>query len=260
MILLDPLARPVIGHRGNRAHSPENTIASLLEAVDLGVDAVEFDVRITLDGVAVLMHDDTLERTTNGHGPVASFRHSELAELDAGARFSGDHSNRPANWPWRGKGVRIPTLDDVFDALPTTLPLIIELKTPEAASIVQKSIAKHDAAHRVVVAGFDAPSTRNLRGAGFALGACQKEIASLIVPALLRMTVSKPPFQAMCIPSSHWQIPLPLRSLIRAMQPHHVTTHIWTVNDPLHARSLWDLGVNGIITDDPRIILDARGG
>jgi glycerophosphoryl diester phosphodiesterase len=71
MILLDPRARPVIGHRGNRAHAPENTLESLREAVALGVDAVEFDLRVSRDGTLVVIHDETLERTTNGSGPVA---------------------------------------------------------------------------------------------------------------------------------------------------------------------------------------------
>ena len=66
MILLDPHARPVIGHRGDRAHAPENTLESLRQAVALGVDAVEFDLRVTREGTLVLMHDETLDRTTNG--------------------------------------------------------------------------------------------------------------------------------------------------------------------------------------------------
>src|SRR5690242_21800762 len=72
MILLDPRARPVIGHRGNRAHAPENTLESLQQAVALGVDAVEFDLRVSRDGALVVMHDETLERTTDGSGPIAS--------------------------------------------------------------------------------------------------------------------------------------------------------------------------------------------
>ena len=70
MILLDPLARPVIGHRGNRAHAPENTLESFLEALALGADALEFDLQLSRDGQLVVFHDATLERTTDGHGAV----------------------------------------------------------------------------------------------------------------------------------------------------------------------------------------------
>ena len=88
MILLDPLARPVIGHRGNRVHAPENTIPSLLEAVALGVDALEFDLRVTKDGVLVLMHDATLDRTTDTTGPVISYTRADLRTVDAGAEVA----------------------------------------------------------------------------------------------------------------------------------------------------------------------------
>ena len=71
MILLDPLARPVIGDRGNRAHAPENTLASFQEAVALGVDALEFDLRVSRDGVLMVFHDATLERTTDAARPLA---------------------------------------------------------------------------------------------------------------------------------------------------------------------------------------------
>ena len=85
MILLDPHARPVIGHRGNRAHAPENTLESLRQAVALGVDAVEFDLRVTARRRAVVIHDETLDRTTDGSGPLALRTVTELRGLDAGA-------------------------------------------------------------------------------------------------------------------------------------------------------------------------------
>ena len=84
MILLDPDARPVIGHRGNRAHAPENTLESFREAVTLGVDAVEFDLRVSRDDALVVMHDQTLDRTTDGSGSVAMRTVAELRSLDAG--------------------------------------------------------------------------------------------------------------------------------------------------------------------------------
>src|SRR5215207_4425475 len=90
MILLDPLARPVIGHRGNRAHSPENTLQSMRDGVALRVDAVEFDLRVSRDGKLVVMHDPTLERTTNGSGRVALHTAAQLAALDAGYNFTPD--------------------------------------------------------------------------------------------------------------------------------------------------------------------------
>lgn len=256
MILLDPLARPVIGHRGNRAHAPENTIPALLEAVALGVDAVEFDLHVTADGVLVLMHDPTVDRTTDGTGVVATMPLAALRELDAGARFTTDGRTRP----WRGRGAGVPTFDDVIEALPRTLPLIIEIKTPAAATLLRDAIARHNLASRIIVAGFDPQSTRPLRGGDVALGASTGDVAALLAPSLLRQTVAAPWFQAMCIPPVYRGIPVPIASLVRATQPHGVVTHIWTVNSPAQAQRLWRRGVNGIISDDPALILAARVG
>ena len=133
MILLDPSAHPVIGHRGNRAHAPENTLESLQEAVALGVDAVEFDVQVSSDGVLLLMHDVTIDRTTSGAGAVATQTFDALRRHDAGARFTTDGGR---TFPWRDRRVVIPRFDDVVDALPRTLPMIVELKTPAASAAI----------------------------------------------------------------------------------------------------------------------------
>jgi glycerophosphoryl diester phosphodiesterase len=256
MILLDPSARPVIGHRGNRAHAPENTLPSLLEAVSLGADAVEFDLHVSKDGTLVLMHDDTVDRTTDGQGPVAQFTVAELRRFDAGARFTRNGTA----YPWRGRGAGIPTFDEVIEALPRDLPLIIELKTPAATTFLQSAITRHDLSRRIIVAGFDPESTRPLRGAGFALGASTPDVASLLLPSLLRRSIAKPWFQALCIPPVYHGIPVPIGALASATKVHGSVTHVWTVNEPAQALRLWRKGVNGIISDDPALILAARAG
>ncbi len=256
VILRDPTARPVIGHRGNRAHAPENTIPSLLEAVALGVDAVEFDLHVSRDGVLVLLHDPTLDRTTDGTGAVAQYSLADLRTFDAGARFTRDGRT----FPWRGRGAGIPTLDEVIEALPHDLPLIIELKTPAAALLLRDAVARHQLADRIIVAGFDPESTRPLRGAGFWLGASTGDVARLLLPALLRRPIERPWFQALCIPPFYNGIPVPIAALVRATKPFGNVTHVWTVNDPAQAQHLWRHGVNGIISDDPGLILAARPG
>lgn len=255
MILLDPCARPVIGHRGNRARAPENTLPSLLEAVALGVDAVEFDLRVSRDGALVLMHDETLDRTTDGSGPVALRTLRELQGLDAGARFTPDGGR---TFPWRGRGVRLSTFDEVIESLPRELPCIIELKTPAATELLRVAVRRHGIAHRVVVAGFDPAATRPLRGAGFALGACTADVAGLVLPALLRRRVAAQPFQALCIPPRWNGIPVPIAALARALRDSGTVIHVWTVNDPEYALRLWAEGVQGILSDDPASILAAR--
>lgn len=254
MILLDPQARPVIGHRGARASRPENTIPSLLEAVHMGADAVEFDVRITLDGIPVLMHDATLDRTTDSRGQLAGFTLKQLRTIDAGARFRDSSGGST----WKNRGVGIPTLDEAIETLPATLPMIIEIKTPEAAGAVRSAIRRHGAERRVIVAGFDAASTDCFASNECALGANQREIASLLLPSLLGIPVGKPRFQAMCIPPRWKGLPLPIGALKKLLGRYNIVTHVWTVNDASHARELWKHGVNGIISDDPSVILAAR--
>ncbi len=257
MILLDPLAKPVIGHRGNRAFAPENTVASLREAVALGVDAVEFDLRVSADGVLVLMHDATLDRTTNGSGAVASRGVSELRLLDAGANFTRDGGR---TFPWRGRGATIPTFDEVVESLPNETPCIIELKTPAATELTRRAIRRHGIAHRVIVAGFDAAATRPLRGAGFALGASTPDVVKLLLPSLLGRRVKHPTFEALCIPPRWHRIPVPIAALVRALRGSGAVTHVWTINEPDHAQQLWRDGVQGIISDNPQVMLLARQG
>ena len=134
MILLDPHARPVIGHRGNRVASPENTLESMREAVSVGVDGVEFDLRVSRDGRLVVMHDATLERTTNGAGRVALHTAAQLRSFDAGANFT---LNEGKSFPFRGRGVGVPLFDEIVEGLPRELPLIIELKTPVAVPLLR---------------------------------------------------------------------------------------------------------------------------
>jgi glycerophosphoryl diester phosphodiesterase len=253
-ILLDPDARPVIGHRGNRAHAPENTLESMQEAVALGVDALEFDVHVTRDGVPVVHHDPTLDRTTDATGAIAQRTVAELATVDAGYAFTRDGGR---SFPWRARGVRIPTLDAVLAAFPT-LPLIVELKTPAATSATRRVIGRQAAERRVIVAGFEAASVRPLAGGPMALGACTADLLRLLPYALLGLTGPPAPFIAACIPPTHHGLPVPIRAFARCMRRRGGVVHVWTVNNAAEARRYWSAGVQGIISDDPALILAAR--
>lgn len=255
MILLDPLARPVIGHRGNRAHAPENTLPALLEAVALGADALEFDLRLSRDGQLVVFHDPTLERTTDGRGAVAAHTAAELQRLDAGARFTADGGK---TFPWRGRGVGVPTFDQVIEALPRDLPLIIELKTATATEPLRRAVQRHGLAPRIIVAGFDPQATRPLRGAGFALGASRPDVLALLPAALLHLRHKPRHVQALCIPPQWNGLPVPIAALARTLRGSGAVIHVWTVNDAAEAHALWHAGVQGIISDDPAAMLAAR--
>jgi glycerophosphoryl diester phosphodiesterase len=253
-ILLESGARPVIGHRGNRAHAPENTIESFAQAVSLGADAIEFDVRVTADGIPVVHHDPTLTRTTDGTGEIARKTFAELRELDAGARFTQDGGK---TFPYRGKGHRIPRFDEVLDAFPST-PLLIEIKTPLAATGVRQLIEKHKAESRCLVDAMDDRAVRVFADSTIATGAARNDVARLMREVLLNRPITPFGYRALCVPLSYHGLPLPVRRFAKVAPAQNCRVHVWTINDPSVAKSLWLAGVNGIISDDPGVMLSAR--
>jgi glycerophosphoryl diester phosphodiesterase len=173
-ILLDRAARPVIGHRGAAAYAPENTLASFRRA-----DALEFDVRRAADGIPVVHHDPTLDRTTDRGGPVASLTSAELAQVDAGYQFRGE-GPEPGH-RFRGGGVNVPTLREVVLAFPVT-PLLIEIKEREVQDAVARVLVECDAVDRAVVAGNDWRALTAFAGPPFNLGASPCPAAGLSAP------------------------------------------------------------------------------
>jgi glycerophosphoryl diester phosphodiesterase len=256
VLLLDPTRRLVVGHRGNRAHAPENTLESFSQAIGLGVDALELDVQLSRDGEPVVMHDLTLERTTDGRGPVRDRTVRELERLDAGARFSPDGGR---SFPYRGRGIAVPRLEEVLALTQErALPLIVELKTVEAAGPVLALLARTKALPRVLVGSFLDAALRPFQREGVPVSGAARALARLYVPAVLGRRPASLPFQAMCVPRFHRGLPLPVAALTRVMRAVGGTSHVWTVNDPARARRLWAAGVTGIISDDPAAILRAR--
>jgi glycerophosphoryl diester phosphodiesterase len=254
-ILLDPEARLVVAHRGNSACAPENTLEALEQGVAVGADALEFDVRITRDGQVVLLHDPTVDRSTNGTGPVASLTLGEVRRLDAGFRFTPDAGR---TFPWRARGITIPTLSETLDAF-RTMPMILEIKTPEASSETRRLLARHDAAARCLVGSFNAAALAPFRGSGIAFGASRREVVQLYARTLLPGGPRQLPFDALVIPPAFRGLPLPVLRFARMARRCDVPTHVWTVDDPGIAGRYWDGGVNGIISNDPARILAAAG-
>lgn len=253
-ILLDPAARPVIGHRGNSAHAPENTIESFAQAVALGADAIEFDVRLSADGIPVVHHDPTVRRTTGGTGEIGRMTFAGLRQLDAGARFTPDHGK---TFPYRDKGHRIPSLDEVVEAFPST-PLLIEIKDPLAATGVRASLEKHKATQRALVDAFAIEALRVFAESDIAIGAASPDVARLMWEVVLGRPITPFRYRALCVPLSYRGLPVPVRKFARIAPAYECRVHVWTINDPAVARDLWAAGVNGIMSDDPATMLKLR--
>jgi glycerophosphoryl diester phosphodiesterase len=245
---------PVVGHRGNAAHAPENTMESFRQAVAVGADALELDVHLTGDGAVVVIHDPTLDRTTSGSGRVDRMTVSEVQQHDAGARFTPD---RGFTWPWRDRGITVPILADVLRAFPAT-PLLIEIKTTAASLAVRRLVEEHEAAERCVVASFDREAMGPFRGSRMAIGSSRRDTARLLPYALLRRPAPPVDFDVMCMPLRHRGLPLPVAGYARVLRARGIPVHVWTIDDPNEAVRLWRKGVCGIISNDPAAILRAR--
>lgn len=252
--LLDLAARPIIAHRGASGHAPENTLAAFQLAIEEGAEAIELDVRISADGVPVVLHDPTLDRTTDLAGPVALRPLAELRRADAGARFSADGGR---TFPWRGRGIGIPTLGEVLETFPD-LALLIEIKEPEAQHAVRQLLLGRGAAGRCLVASELAAALDAFQEPPFLVGASRPDIAGLWLRAALRLPLKPVRYRALSVPERYRGLTVATGAFVRAARRLGCPVHVWTVNDPGRARRLWATGVAGILTDFPGVIREAR--
>lgn len=247
--LLDLAARPVIGHRGAAAYAPENTLVSFRRGLELGADALEFDLRRSKDGIAVVMHDPTLDRTTDRTGPVAAYTAAELAGVDAGYRFDEQGDGR---FPFRDQGVGVPTLREVITAFPG-VPLLIEIKEPEVQEAVARDLLDLGAADRAVVAGDDWHSLGAFAAPPFHRGASRRDITAL----KFGWGAPAPACRLYAVPDRYYGLPVPTRRFTENAHRRNSTVHVWTVDSARAALALWRRGVNGIVTNCPDVIRGA---
>ncbi|MCC7053008.1 MAG: hypothetical protein IT355_07035 [Gemmatimonadaceae bacterium] len=248
-LLIHPGPPLVIGHRGARAVRPENTLPSFAHAIALGVDAVEFDVRVSGDGVAVVHHDPFTGRTCGDDLQVERVGIGALRRLDAASTFEGDFRPRHRT--------PIPLLDEVLD-LTRHLPVIIECKRVDAVPVVLAALAAHGAGDRAVVGSFQHGAMRRVRASGIASGASRRDISALLLRAAFRLAPRRLPCAAMCVPEQASGIRLPVERFARWGRAIGVPVHVWTVNSAADANRLWDAGVTGVMSDDPAVLLSAR--
>ena len=253
-ILLDATRRLIIGHRGAAAHAPENTIPSFRLAERAGADVLELDVRLTADAVPVVIHDPTLYRTTGRPLVVSAEPFARLRDADAGARFTRDGGR---TFPWRGRGVTIPSLEEVALALPT-MPLAIELKVRGAEAEVRRVLWRTGALPRSLVVSFDERAVHAFRDGTTPTGAGRREMIALLVRSLIRRLPTSVPYDAVFVPRRYWGVNIKPAPFVRAGRALGIAVHTWVENDPVVARALWRSGITGIVTDDPGAIRIAR--
>ncbi len=247
----------ILAHQGASAYAPSNTIPSFQKAVDMGADVLELDAHLTKDGAIVVAHDNTVDRLTNGTGRIRDFTLADLQKLDAGYKFTTDGG---ATYPYRGQGIHIPTLEEVFKTFPQAR-VNIEIKEGDQpiAQPLADLIHSMGMTKQVLVVSFFNDALKEFRKAApdVATGASKSEILSNVIYWKLGLGfLYHAPADAIQIPYETKEssgIDLGKASLIRAEHRHNVKVHYWTVDDPAEMKKLLSLGADGLITDKPDV-------
>ncbi|MFM1549273.1 MAG: glycerophosphodiester phosphodiesterase [Lentisphaeria bacterium] len=240
---LDPLDRPsrrvaVIGHRGAPRTAPENTLRSFRNAIDEGADGIEFDIHLTADNRLVVMHDRTVDRCTDGAGPIAEHSLDELRRLDAGGWFGSAFS-----------GERVPVFTEALEVMRERVLPLVEIKTQtdrgaaDLASIILAELDSLEMRRDVVLHSFDPTIITALHQADSALALAISSSEATVPPAW--------------IGGVHPEAPLVTAALVETAHAagHWVCT--WTVNTESTVQQLADLEVDGIMSDDPAMVITA---
>jgi glycerophosphoryl diester phosphodiesterase len=243
-----------IAHGGAAIEAPKQTLASYQRAAEAKADVLEVDVHETLDGVLVVIHDDTVDATTDGSGLVKDKTFDELRMLDAGYSFTLDGG---ASFPYRGQGLTIPSLEELFDAFPDTYWVVeIKQEDPPIIAPLIELLEKKKLDQRVIVAAFMAGVITDFR-------AQAPDILTSVSLAeglpLLSMTPEQE--KEWSSPAKFVQSPKEYVDQARVDLVHRLgmKMHPWTVNDPQEMQELLGLGVDGIITDDPATLAGLLG-
>lgn len=253
----------VFGHRGAAGVAPENTLVSFRRAHADGADVFELDVHATADGEIVVLHDPTLERTTDGAGPVSALPFAAVARLDAGHRFTPDGGR---TYPFRGRGVRVPRLAELLREFPD-VPLNIEIKQETPAIVGEVTALLRAAGTRVVLAAEHDVIMQAIRAAApeIATSLAAGEVAGFVGALQRGETPALPPGAvALQIPPRFGDIELVTAESVAVAHALGAEVHVWTINADDEMRRLLALGCDGIISDLPgtarRVVDGTRPG
>ena len=247
----------VIAHRGGAGLYPENTLFAFEQSLKLGADVIELDVRGTADGALVVMHDATVDRTTNGNGRISEMTLEEVRKLDAGYRFSPDGGQ---TFPFRAKEIRIPTLQEVFAAFPEA-KFVIEPKQ-ETPSIVKSFcglIRERKMTDKVIVGSFNQTIIDDFRNqcAEVATSGSPTEISKFLAMYKTGLSASySPAMQALQTPEYVGGLQVISKEFVEAAHKRNLEIHAWTINETADMQRLLEIGVDGIITDYPDRLLE----
>jgi glycerophosphoryl diester phosphodiesterase len=262
----------LIAHRGGSGLAPENTLEAFRNGVDVwGADMVELDVHASLDGHCVVIHDPTVNRTTDGSGAVARMTLAELRELDAGYRFTVEPAGagKPAtagdagapatatadvDYPFRGRGLGIPTIGEVLESFPG-LRLTVELKTGAAQAPLLAAIRRFNASDRIIIAALHAKHRPLFSDYEGAVSVAGEQLRLYYIRHRLGLGKRWPPRADVVQMPERWAGRRVLTPrLIAELRANDIPVHVWTVDAAADMHRLLDWGVEGIITDRPDVL------
>jgi glycerophosphoryl diester phosphodiesterase len=240
---LTQIRRPILfAHRGASALAPENTLASFKRALEDGAEAIELDVKLTSDGKVIVLHDQTVDRTTNGHGDVRTMSLADVQLLDAGSSFSPEFAGEP-----------IPTLDEVFSAVGKKLFINVEItnyatRTDALPLRVAELVRSHGLEDWVMFSSFNALNLIRLRGMlpQIPVGILAEEGSSGKWARSFAGRIVAPKMVHPYFSDVDEAFVLRQHAIDRRV-------HVWTIDDPEEMHRLFRLKVDGIFTDDPRL-------
>jgi glycerophosphoryl diester phosphodiesterase len=257
----------VIAHQGGERLYPSNTLLAMQESAALGVDVLEMDIHASSDGVLVVIHDDTVDRTTDGAGAVKEMTFAELSQLDAGYYWTGDEG---ATYPYRGQGITIPAFAEVLTTFPD-MRLNVEIKPPDPA-VAQAAcdlLRQHGASERALVGTVHDEVIAAFRAA------CPESPTSMVEseirPFWILSTLFLGQLYQSPVGAAALQVPerasLPVIGEVQVITPrfvriihkHNLEVHTWTINETADMERLLATGIDGIITDRPDLMLELIG-
>jgi glycerophosphoryl diester phosphodiesterase len=220
----------IMGHRGSPADEPENTLASFRRALAVGVAAVELDVQLTRDGRLAVIHDDTLDRTTNGRGPVQDLTLAELKKLDA------------------GRGEPVPSLEEVFDLVQGKAHLVVELKQPVAAGALLDFFRERRAFESAIIISFWHPALKALKQAEPRLNTGVLMVGCPVDPVGLARAADA---DALIL-----QYAYVTPDLVAAAHDHGLLVYVWNIDDTETLKPYLTMNLDGIGSNRPGVLIE----
>ncbi len=252
------LKEPVmVAHRGASGNYPESTFPAFEAALEKGAQVLEMDVWMSADGHIMVIHDESVDRTTNGEGMVSELTLEEIKDLDAAFNFAPER-----DYPYRGEGVEVPTLNEVMERFPN-VELLVEVKDKEVEAIreVAEVIKRHEAQDRVLVASFSDTTINNFRDIMPGVATCGGIRESLTFYFLAHLGMAgwiDWEFDGLFLMPTYGPLPVFTDTMVSAARASGLHIYIWTINDEEEMKELLEAGVNGVITDYPALLYQVR--